>query len=74
MGEYQQFLQCPIGVYLFNMHFRIDIISAWLYGTISNKRHMQGAALIRGMLLLEGDAYFDEDTQSCDAYFRLSAY
>ena len=56
------------------MHFRIDIISAWLYGTISNKRHMQGAALIRGMLLLEGDAYFDEDTQSCDAYFRLSAY
>ena len=30
--------------------------------------------LLKGMLLLEDGAYFDEDTQSCGAYFRASAY
>ena len=30
--------------------------------------------LLEGMLLLEGGAYVDEDTQSCGTYFRPSAY
>ena len=34
------FCNAPLLYTLFNMHFRIDIINMWLYGTISNKRHM----------------------------------
>ena len=56
------------------MHFRIDIIKYGYMVLFLLSVTCKVRRLLEGMLLLEGGVYFDEDTQSCGAYFRPSAY